>query len=413
MDLAIWFVYISSLYLAIFWLLVLIRNRFEPEEEKKDEIGAYSPRVSVIVPAYNEEKGVGKCIESLLNIDYPKKLLEIIVVNDGSKDGTKRICESFGKKIRLINIEKNSGTKAVPMNIGLDYATGEVIACLDSDSIVSPDALKKMLPYFSDPKVGAVTPALKVYEPKTFMQKLQWFEYLFAIFLRKLMSFIDCIYVTPGPFSIYRAEVFEKVGKFDEKNITEDMEMALRLQSEHYKIKNAIDAFVYTIAPKNKREMYKQRRRWYTGLLYNALKYKYLFFNRKYGDFGVLMPMNVFSVFIVMLSTSIFAYYLLKPAFINLTNMMLVDFDIMTYLKVLELDILLLDFDIAKVLIVILVFIFGIITLTLSHMFSKEPLRFGTYPVILFMLFYFMFLGAIWIGVIAETVLGGGIKRRW
>jgi biofilm PGA synthesis N-glycosyltransferase PgaC len=234
-----WGVYFASLFLSVFWLLVLIERGWGRREGDLER----TPKVSVIVPAYNEEEFIGDCVRSLLALDYPKDRLEVVVVNDGSSDRTREICESFGDKISLINLEKNSGRKAIPLNVGLREASGELVACLDADSVVDARALRRMLAYFDD-DVAAVTPALKVLEPANLLQKMQWFEYLFAILLRRLMSLIDCIYVTPGPFSLYRRKLVLGLGGFDENNITEDMELALRLQANHYRIENAPDAYV-------------------------------------------------------------------------------------------------------------------------------------------------------------------------
>ncbi len=408
-DVFTWIVYLCALYLSVFWLLVLLANM--RLIKNSDEGTENLPKVSVVVPAYNEEEIVAESIKSLKDLDYPKDLLEIIVVNDGSKDNTKAICEKI-EGIKLINLEKNSGTKAIPLNIGLREATGEIVACLDADSVVDPKALKRMMPYFSDPRVVAVTPALKVYKPANLIQKLQWYEYIFAVFLRKLMSLIDSIYVTPGPFTLFRRDVLMSLGGFDEKNITEDMEIALKLQQNDYKIKNAIDADVYTKAPEDLKTLYKQRRRWYYGLIHNSIKYKKLFFNTQYGDFGILMPLHMLSAIVLVISTVLFWYYLLNPIIDEVNGLMLIGFDLPVYLRNLHFDFIFLDLDYTKVFVALFVLILGTLTLVLSHRFSKERImKYGLPAVLVFMFFYFIFLGCIWMGVILE--LASGTKRRW
>ena len=404
-----WALYFCSLYLAIFWLLVLLNKYLAKREEKN--LG-FQPSVSVIVPAFNEEKVVASCIESLLALDYPKDKLEVIVVNDGSIDNTLNECKKFKDRITLIDLKKNSGTKAVPLNKGIEKAGGEIIACLDADSIVDKDTLKKMLPYFNADDVAAVTPALKVFNPETILQKLQWYEYLFAILLRKLMSLIDCIYVTPGPFSLYRRQIVQDLGGFSEDNITEDMEMALRLQAHQYRIRNAMEAYVYTIAPENIIGMYRQRRRWYQGLMVNSRIYKKLFFNKEFGDFSLLMPLNVMSVLVLMVSTLLFTYYLTKPIFKSFVKFMLIDFDFMVFFRNLNWNIHVLDFSFMKLFVLLMVFGFGLLSLYLSHRFSRERIRkLGLRPVIAFSMFYFLFLGALWIGVLTEFLRGA--RNKW
>ena len=408
-DLVMWGVYFSALYVAVFWLIVLIEEWARKEEEVDSD---YEPAVSIIIPAYNEEEHVAECIQSVLDMDYPREKLEVIVVNDGSTDGTLAECRKFKDKIKLINLKKNSGSKAVPLNKGLAVASGEIFGGLDADSYVTPEALKRMLPHFAEREVAAVTPALKVSRPKNLLQKLQWFEYLFAILLRKLMSLINCIYVTPGPFSLYRREVVKKLGGFDEKNITEDMELALRLQAHHYKIKNAVDAYVLTSAPADGRGLYAQRRRWYYGLIYNSVKYKNIFFNPEYGDFSILMPLNVMSVLVLMASTGLFAYYLIKPVVEHLLKLLLVDFDLLPYLASFNLNWIMWDINYLKLFVIIAVVVMGLVSLVLSHWFARERiLKYGLRPVLYFTMFYFLFLGFLWIGTIGGLIRDR--KVRW
>ncbi len=409
-DILMWGIYLCTLYLSSFWLLVLAENRGSIKRgEEKRQIKL--PDVSIIVPAYNEEKIVAESVRSLQNLDYPKDKIEIIVVNDGSTDKTREVCEKI-PGIRLINLEKNSGTKATPLNRGIEESRGEIIACLDADSMVDKSALRRMIYFFQDPFVGAVTPSLKVHDPKNMIQKLQWFEYIFAVFLRKLMSFLDCIYVTPGPFTLYRREALTCVGGFDEKNITEDMEMALKLQENNYKIENAVDADVYTVAPDNVGNLYRQRRRWYQGLIHNSIKYRRLFFNAEYGDFGMLMPLHILSAGILVLSTLLFVYFLLSPVVTELSNLSLIGFDLTTYLRNARWNITLLDLDYPKIIITSFILVLGAATFIAGHEFSGEKItKYGLPAVLAYMLFYFVLLGFIWLGLLAE--LASGAKRRW
>ena len=407
MDSIMWVIYFLSLYFAVFWILVLLAGK----ERRKVKYSEW-PYISVVVPAYNEQMHIAECLESILNLDYPREKLQLIAVNDGSTDDTLKEMMRFKDKATVIDLKENKGTKAVPLNVGLKHATGEFVACLDSDSIVADDALKKMLEAFTDENVGAVTPALKVHKPDKMIEKLQWFEYLFAIFLRKLQALIDCIYVTPGPFTLYRRSVLVEAGDFDEDNITEDMEMALRLQTMHYRIENVEDADVYASSPKTLWKLYQQRRRWYEGLLINAAKYKRLLFNAEYGDFGILMPLNVLSVFVLMVSTALFTYYSIQPFIEDFINFYLIGFDFQTYFSVLSFNFSILDIDYPKLLVVTAVMVMGVLTLVLSHRMSREKvLKHGIKPVILFMMFYFMFLGYMWLAVMARFLFGA--KRKW
>jgi cellulose synthase/poly-beta-1,6-N-acetylglucosamine synthase-like glycosyltransferase len=292
------------LYALIFYLSLYL-NGIQTKKKLTSK-----PKVSILIPAYNEEKTIHRCISSVLNLNYPKEKLEIIVINDGSTDRTKEIAESFGNKIKLIN-QKNQG-KSKAMNKGLKVSTGEFVACLDADSYVEKNALRKMLLYFNS-KIAAVTPLLKVDKPKNLLQKIQFIEYIFYIFVKKCMAKINTIFVTPGPFTIYRKNIIKALGGFDEKSIVEDQEIAYRLQKNHYRIEQSGDGEVFTEVPKTLKEFYRQRSRWSRGTILTLLEYKKLIFNPKYGDFGLFqLPLNFFGLIVPF----IIVYFLFKVFFI-------------------------------------------------------------------------------------------------
>jgi cellulose synthase/poly-beta-1,6-N-acetylglucosamine synthase-like glycosyltransferase len=163
--------------------------------------------------------------------------------------------------------------------------------------MLSHNTLKDMLPFFADKEVMAVTPAVKV-KPDNgkLLVELQRIEYLMILFSRKLLSFIDSVPVTPGPFSLFRAEAFQKVGMFDEHNLVEDQEICLRLQAAHYKVRSSMTATVYTRVPGNMKSLLRQRVRWQRGGLRNYWKYKFLI-RPEYGDFGMFfVPLNYVSI---------------------------------------------------------------------------------------------------------------------
>ena len=217
-------VYIITLFYTIFWLITFLDNK----EEKKKVIKKF-PFVSVIVPAYNEEKVILETIDSVIGLDYPRDKLDIIIVNDGSTDSTKEVIEKFIDEhndydIKLIS-QDNKG-KWVALNNALKIAKGEFFTCLDADSSVEKAALKKMLPYFTDNNVAAVLPLIKIKNPKGILQKIQCYEYIVNFFYKKIMSSLNCIHVTPGPFGLYRKDVIDKLGGFRQGHNTEEMEIS-------------------------------------------------------------------------------------------------------------------------------------------------------------------------------------------
>jgi cellulose synthase/poly-beta-1,6-N-acetylglucosamine synthase-like glycosyltransferase len=149
-----------------------------------------------------------------------------------------------------------------------------------------------------------VAPLLAVYNPQGFLKRLQQIEYFFGIYLREVFTSLNSANVTPGAFSAYRKVFFDKHGGFDENNLTEDLEIALRIQYYNYLLENCTTAIVYTETPENFASLLKQRRRWYTGLLRNLWDYTGLF-SKKYGALGmIVLPLALISVVIAMIVTS-------------------------------------------------------------------------------------------------------------
>jgi len=289
-------------------VFVLIYLKYRSVYDKTPPTTNWEPFVSIIVPAHNEGDYLEGSLKSILSINYPKDKLEVILVDDGSTDNTYEIAKRFeGHGVRAFR--KENGGKGGALNFGIKHAKGEIIATMDADSYLTPDTLRGLLPFFTDPEVMAVTPAVKIKQTKSWLKELQRIEYLMILFSRKILSFIESVPVTPGPFSIFRAKVFDEVGLFDEKNLVEDQEIALRIQSHNYKIKSSVTADVYTEPPDNIWDLLKQRVRWQRGGFRNYWKYRFMI-SPKFGDFGMyFVPLNFatitafFLVLALMLNT--------------------------------------------------------------------------------------------------------------
>jgi len=307
-SLAVYITAYFGLVTAGFFLLTYFTNRklmADPEAKKL-------PFVSFIVPVFNEEREIKKTIHSLLDIDYPKDKFEIIVIDDGSSDNTYGILKKLqSKRVRVFT--KENGGCASALNLGISKARGKILARFDSDTLLSRDSLKKTVGYFENPQVMAVTSSLNVNNHKGFLQKIQWAEYLFGITLRKIFDLNNAIHVIPGPLSVYRAEFFEKHGGFEEGNITEDTEMAMRMQSYGYEIRNSISANVYTNVPTKFHQLLDQRIRWYTGFLHNAWNYRHLYNLKRKTDLSLfILPAAIISVLLAFFSFFVMLYYNLK-----------------------------------------------------------------------------------------------------
>ncbi len=292
-----------ALYVEVFFLI----SYFEIIEKEKDSIKLNSeetkisddkfPSVSVIVPAWNESKTILKTIFSILGLNYPKNKLFIYIVDDGSTDDTWKVVQRFAKHKQVKLLQKENGGKYTALNYALEFIDTDLVGCLDADSFVHPEALRRIVAKFEDKEVMAVTPSTVVFEPKGFLGLIQKAEYLFGIFIRKANQCLDAIYITPGPFSIFRRSVFREIGGYKHAHNTEDNEIALRMQKNHMKISNAHDAYIYTVVPTKIKPLLKQRLRWVYGFMKNAVDYRDMFFNPKYGNLGlIVLPAAGFSI---------------------------------------------------------------------------------------------------------------------
>lgn len=299
-----------GLFVAVLITLVYLQNINNIDKQKRRKT-KWEPTVTVLIPAFNESEYIAACIESVLALDYPKEKLEIIVLDDGSTDNTAEIASRYAKKGVKVIRKKNTG-KADTLNQGIRIAKGELIATLDADSYVSPYSLRRMLIHFDAPDVAAVASAVKVREARNIIEEVQRIEYLYALFSRKIVNFLNAVQVTPGPFSIFRKEALLKVGGFDTKSLVEDQEIALRLQKHGYKINSSIDSDVYTEIPHNFMELMKQRTRWQRGGFWNSVKYLDMI-HPKYGDLGMLvLPFGIFGYVMLVVGIGLFIYYILS-----------------------------------------------------------------------------------------------------
>lgn len=289
----VYLVWFLATYFVVTLILVLIANRKNLYENRIFDDAATLPFVSIVISAYNEEQKIEDTFKSLKKINYNK--MEFIIVNDGSNDKTSDVAKKYldDKRFILIDNSNNKG-KAACLNQGIKIAKGEFIATMDADSMASPDIIKRTLPYFDEHVIGAVTVSVEARNPSTFLQRIIDLEYIIGLSLfLKLLSTFNCLFVTPGPFSIYRASVLREIDGFDENNITEDMEIAFRIHKAGYKIKSCIDTKVQTLLPNDFKSLYRQRKRWYSGAIKTYYQHRDMLFNRKFGYFGFFIPFNI------------------------------------------------------------------------------------------------------------------------
>jgi len=262
------------------------------------------------VPAYNRESTIKECIESIENVRYPKNKINIIIVDDGSKDATYRLSKELEKRYSNVVVlrKENEGRKAYPVNFGLKHANSELVAILDADCFIKEDALERAMPFFSKKETMAVVFRMKPTNRNKFIERVQYIEYALATFYRKIIGAINSLPVSNG-FSIFRREFFLKHGYFEVDNMTEDFEMGLRIQSNQYNLGYVSESYSLTDVPSTIGGWIKQRLRWAYGTLYNYKKYKHIFVNKKYGDLGIFILPSGFISLLVVSSIFLLAVY--------------------------------------------------------------------------------------------------------
>jgi len=275
-----WFLVIglSALLISDFTFipLAIIHDRLQkryPDPEKE------RPLVTVIIPAYNEEKNLSSLLDSLREQSYPN--LEIMVVNDGSTDGTGGIVRDYMRQntgIQLIDLPRPNHGKAVALNTGLSVANGDFVVVVDADGVVERNCIMRMVAALQQPNIIAVAGNVKVANRISFLTKLQALEYVRDINLpRRAFDLMGVSIVIPGPVGGFRKEYVKAVGSYDTDTVAEDYDMTVKLQKAKdgtfQSVRNITDAIAYTEAPERLKDLFRQRKRWYGGMTQTMIKH--------------------------------------------------------------------------------------------------------------------------------------------
>jgi cellulose synthase/poly-beta-1,6-N-acetylglucosamine synthase-like glycosyltransferase len=273
-------------------------NNLEPSSSS-----LYNPLVSILVPAYNEEKVIARSLDSLLEVDYVDK--EIIVIDDGSKDRTSDIVSSYVRRYpHLVKLLKRpNGGKARAMNYGLLFARGEIVVMMDADSCAERDSVSQIVSIMSDGNVHAVCGNVEALNRTSFLTKCQALEYITSEnILRSSLARPGAVAVLPGAFSACRREDIFKVGGYDPDNIAEDFDLTIKINKRIFsrrkgKLEATSVGTAYTEVPPNLRSLYRQRMRWYIGAFQAMAKHKDVFLEKKYGLLhGLIYPIIILSL---------------------------------------------------------------------------------------------------------------------
>ncbi|OGM31626.1 hypothetical protein A2803_00510 [Candidatus Woesebacteria bacterium RIFCSPHIGHO2_01_FULL_44_21] len=267
----------------------LNRSKFlkKSKEFTREEIQEFI-KISVIIPARNEEVGVVSTIKSVLSSQYNN--LEVVVVDDGSIDNTFKVIDEFNKTQgneyltkdkSLLYFSKPNGGKGSALNYGIQHSNGDVVVTMDADTVFEKNALFRVARFFVDERVDAAVGNVKVANSKSIIGIIQQIEYTIGFYFKRVHSIFNSEYIIGGAFGVFRRDIFEKYGYFDESNKTEDIELSTRLQTKGCRIVFIEDAIAYTEGPATIKDLAKQRLRWKKGRLDTFIKHKGLFFSRK------------------------------------------------------------------------------------------------------------------------------------
>uniref|UniRef100_UPI003B53003C polysaccharide deacetylase family protein n=1 Tax=Roseovarius indicus TaxID=540747 RepID=UPI003B53003C len=286
--LVFWFVLIVGVVRSIL-LLVLAALR------KRHTVAATGPfpKVSVVIPAFNEEAAISKCIHSVLASDYP--FLEIVVVDDGSTDLTlNRIFEFKHKKnVRVIS-QPNQG-KWSALNRAILTLDADVAVCIDADTQIRRDAISQLAMHFFDPTVGAVAGKILVGNRVNLLTRVQALEYVSAQnFDRRAFDYINGILVVPGAIGAWRVSSLHEAGLYCHDTMTEDSDLTISVNRAGYRVVYEDRAIAHTEAPQTVRSLLAQRLRWSLGMFQSAWKHKRAMFEGRGIGLIALPDMFVF-----------------------------------------------------------------------------------------------------------------------
>lgn len=286
-------IFLSFIYLTRYFVYTVVSPWYDMawgvwKAKNKIKLQEYKPKVSVLIPAWNEEVGVVSTVKSILKSTYTN--LEIVVVNDGSTDHSDKIMKAFVEHRELNTHEtsktiqyiyKENGGKGSALNRGIEDSTGDIIITIDADCLVQKDAIENFVAHFANPKVMAAVGNVKIAGNSSLLVTIQSLEFLFSFYFKRADSLLGSIYIIGGAAGAFRREVFTKIGNYNQGNITEDIELTVRIQNEGWKIVYASDSIVYTEGAINFDGLLKQRLRWKRGRIDTFLQYKQLFFSVK------------------------------------------------------------------------------------------------------------------------------------
>lgn len=321
---------------------------------------AYQPLISIIIPAYNEEMGVIRTIESVRKSTYQN--YEIIVVDDGSKDRTASMVREYIRNLttlqtagylarkarsgllrrryvrvqpasaRILLVSQQNGGKGAALNNGIkNYAKGDLVMVVDADSLVHRKAVERMVAHFRDPMVMAAASNVKVIPSKTVLGVAQRIEYLISYRMKRSLTTLGMEYIIGGVGSTFRRNMLLECNLYDTDTMTEDIDLTLKLIKKYgnkqFKVHYAADALTYTEHVLSFRSLVKQRYRWKFGRFQSLLKNRSLMLSHSKDYSRQLtwyqLPYALLGEFILLLEPILVLYILVVTIeYLDITSLL-------------------------------------------------------------------------------------------
>ncbi len=272
------------------------------------------PPISIVVPAYNESKRMGRILQSILSSSYPRDKMEIIVVDDGSSDDTYVIASRY--PVKVIRHKKNMG-RGKAIETGVKEASYDIVVTIDADTLIDRNALKYIATAFMEQGVGGACGRLVVVGDKSVLGYGQYVEYsLGYAFTKTLRSLMGWMLIPSGAFSAYRRSLILDANVAD--TLAEDFDLGLHIIKKGYRLKYVSEAVAYTEIPRKLGDFIRQRVRWSVGGLQVIAKHHDMFLKRRYGIVGLFgLPFHFIIGYAVLLMEFFGLSFLATLAIVN------------------------------------------------------------------------------------------------
>jgi cellulose synthase/poly-beta-1,6-N-acetylglucosamine synthase-like glycosyltransferase/spore germination protein YaaH/peptidoglycan/xylan/chitin deacetylase (PgdA/CDA1 family) len=284
-----------------------VNQKLGARHRRKPARPDFRPPVSVVIAAFNEEKVIVRTVRSVLDNGYEN--LELVVVDDGSKDETLAVLtEAFDGDTRVrIRTQPNRG-KARALNHAIREAQFNILVALDADTILRRGTIEKLVRHFQDENVGAVSGNARVGNRRGWLTRFQSIEYICGFNLdRRALDLLNAITVVPGAVGAWRKDLIELAGGFRDDTLAEDTDLTLSIRRLGFQIRYEETAVAYTEAPETTRDLATQRFRWAFGTLQAAWKHRDATFNPSYGCLGLIALPSIWIFQVLLAAVSPFA----------------------------------------------------------------------------------------------------------